>query len=756
MERMSIWLKYYVAERLQTSPLWKGLKIIYSDSSIPGEGEHKVLDFIRSQRNSEGYDPNLSHWIYGADADLIMLGLSTHEPRFYIIREVFVPPHKRRWAFCQITGHDLNDCEAYKRLAATSQDSKPLENPVLFQYIKIHTLREYLGLELEVKDDVHNDVEKKIDDFIFLCFFVGNDFLPHLPSFRIRNGAIDLILSIYKHYLPKMSGYLTNNCKLNMSNIQFLLSEISKVEEDLGQDHQAVNVNSRHEQRGNRQNREDDTPKIEDEVRAFKDKSVSIRGDWRLSYYQNKFHVEKDDMDDFLAKISKAYLEGINWVYSYYYTGCPSWEWFYPYHYSPLAVDLARHVKPSYEFSKGKPYNPMEQLMSVLPKQSSHALPACLRPLLSNPQSDLIDFYPINFSLDLNGFKQAWMGVNLLPIVNENRLLSIVREKENEFSESDKRRNKTGWNQLIFNSDHINSLHETIGNSKSEDFSYGLSNKDGYWLTGVLKYINDPFTLDIDIGRPNDKLSLTDIKVNKVETMEIDLPMCDVHKWYYLEGVRELMKEVTQTDLMQGDRRTFLSEASIRVLESKLGIQRDPTLTYQNSYGRGRFSSGYYNDSAMRGGHNNHPTGFPVKRRPEIPTYQLGTRTYDNNYKRSKHTENQFHDSSRSIYDPHNANQNRHYPSQTHHYGHPPHSRYMGNYSHQPRSNYNYEHGRSHDNRQQYHQPHNPTQQASIPDGLRPPQTTQYSSFDRSYTQDNQKQRKRDKKADYVANNKNL
>mmetsp|Transcript_892 Transcript_892/g.856 ORF Transcript_892/g.856 Transcript_892/m.856 type:complete len:109 (-) Transcript_892:1591-1917(-) len=105
-------------------------------------------------------------------------------------------------------GHDLNECEQYKTVQKTTQ-AKPLTNPITFQYVKIHVLREYLELELETDDGVHTDVDNKIDDFIFLCFFVGNDFLPHLPSFRIRNGAIDLILSIYKSFLPKMNGYLT-------------------------------------------------------------------------------------------------------------------------------------------------------------------------------------------------------------------------------------------------------------------------------------------------------------------------------------------------------------------------------------------------------------------------------------------------------------------------------------------------------------------------------------------------------------------
>jgi 5'-3' exoribonuclease 2 len=82
--------------------------------------------------------------------------------------------------------------------------------------------------------------------------------------------------------------------------------------------------------------------------------------------------------------------------------------------------------------------------MAVLPKQSSHALPICFRHLFSDPSSEIIDFYPTNFRLDVNGARYEWMGVNLLPFIDRVRLVKAMNNSVKDLNEVEIDRNTLG------------------------------------------------------------------------------------------------------------------------------------------------------------------------------------------------------------------------------------------------------------------------------------------------------------------------
>ncbi|KAI0688565.1 XRN 5'-3' exonuclease N-terminus-domain-containing protein [Cytidiella melzeri] len=223
-------LRYWVASKLNTDPGWKQVQVIISDASVPGEGEHKIMDFIRRQRTNEGHDPNTRHVIYGLDADLIMLSLATHEPHFRVLREdVFAQDTRNLCRKCGQEGHYAAQCTG-----EAAEVAKPPPEKKPFIFLDVAILREYLEAELKVPQlPFPFNLEQAIDDWVLLIFFVGNDFLPHLPSLEIREGAIDTLLKIWKDELPRMGGYLTNHGQLELSRTQIMLEGLAKREDEI-------------------------------------------------------------------------------------------------------------------------------------------------------------------------------------------------------------------------------------------------------------------------------------------------------------------------------------------------------------------------------------------------------------------------------------------------------------------------------------------------------------------------------------------
>ncbi|KAK9364983.1 XRN 5'-3' exonuclease N-terminus-domain-containing protein [Lipomyces kononenkoae] len=623
MDKLATAIRYWTIYKLNSDPGWKDLKVIISDASVPGEGEHKIMEFVRSQRQSPHHNPNTTHAIYGLDADLIMLGLATHEPHFRVLREdvFFQDRAPRHCGMCGQQGHTSSQCTGQVKVKNGEFDER---SPTLaaekkpFIWLHVNILREYLELELYVpRLPFKFNLERAIDDWVFMCFFVGNDFLPHIPSLEIRENGIDILIGIWRRGLASMGNYLTTDGTVNLKSTEYLLKQLGSQEDQIFRRRREYDVRREENQKRRRlengangynngspggsvtpvvrRNQVDIGPKSlptdiplfspqgvavgmgssngptpsgttktitamagvatynadqanksaasflkaqllakkgeqpqanttsdvsteetasvattdsitsvgtpvtpdssskkrkpdEDEKKldnvgsagkkrktdnaysgantpAVDDEESSLEEDdtvrfwepgYKDRYYTQKFKAStREQMEAVRKGVVRSYIEGVCWVLLYYYQGCPSWTWFYPYHYAPFGSDFIEIADMEIEFTLGEPFNPYEQLMGVLPAASSHTLPPVLRTLMTDSDSEIIDFYPEDFPIDMNGKKMSWHGVSLLPFIDETRLLKAVRARYKQLTQEERDRNTHGHELVYMNAESI-------------------------------------------------------------------------------------------------------------------------------------------------------------------------------------------------------------------------------------------------------------------------------------------------------------
>lgn len=567
-------LRYWCAYKLNTDPGWDKLKVIISDASVAGEGEHKIMNFIRSQRASPFHDPNTRHVLYGLDADLIMLGLATHEPHFHILREdvFFKEAVGRTCRLCGQKGHKAEECRGDAKQKEGEFDEKDkIIDKKPFIWLHVSVLREYLAIEMSSGGQPFPfDLERALDDWVFMCFFCGNDFLPHLPSLEIRENGIDTLINIWRQALPLMEGYVTEDGHVNLARAQHILDGLAKQEDGIFQrrkqndERQEANAKRRkieqeqrsgmgrhasgrkspdygpktlelyapgkgetlrdakgitHDAAVNRGVAHDADSANKSAAAMLKSKLMgkqegaapagtsateneaganpaSVLGKRKLTlsegiydnsstpgapteaspqsgdsdepppdtvrlwetgyadrYYEQKFGKAPNDIK-FRNKVASHYVEGLAWVLLYYFQGCPSWSWFYPYHYAPFAADFVDISSVNLDFDKNAPLKPYEQLMSVLPAASNSAIPQVFRSLMSDEDSEILDFYPTDFRIDMNGKKMAWQGVAILPFIEIDRLLGAMATRYPLLTADEVARNEPGRSVLLFSDRH--------------------------------------------------------------------------------------------------------------------------------------------------------------------------------------------------------------------------------------------------------------------------------------------------------------
>ncbi len=88
-------------------------------------------------------------------------------------------------------------------------------------FTQLAVLRQCLEVDLKhLSLPFEWDLERAIDDWVFMYFFVGNDFLPRLPGLKIRKGSMGRLIKSYESAMCHAGGWLTDSGRVHPQRIQ--------------------------------------------------------------------------------------------------------------------------------------------------------------------------------------------------------------------------------------------------------------------------------------------------------------------------------------------------------------------------------------------------------------------------------------------------------------------------------------------------------------------------------------------------------
>jgi 5'-3' exonuclease len=422
MDYLSKFIDCFLHNKIQEDENWRNIEIIFSNEKVPGEGEMKCINYIRYYGN-----PQESYCITALDADLIMLTLGTHMPNIYVLRE------------------DLYETNNEFLCVDIGAVRRELTNLLYWEQVE--------NGDGENESKSNFNTVSVINDFFFLCFSVGNDFLPHIPSIEIIENGIELIIEVYREICSEY-GHITysdnGKIKFNPEALGAFFETIGKYEKE-NFENKLLKKNQFFQDR------------------LLENSAILEEAGWNVdieryktSYYETNFPENTS-----VEKICHSYLEGMQWVLTYYTDGVPNWKWFYPYHYAPFSSSLAEHIRtfqfPNYEPSL--PTTPFLQLLCVLPPKSSRLIPEPLSNLLTDASSPLKDFYPDDFEVDLAGKRKEWEGTVILPMINFSHIQREYSKRISGVNPIEQKRNIKGKSFIYtYNDDYSKMYRSYYGN----------------------------------------------------------------------------------------------------------------------------------------------------------------------------------------------------------------------------------------------------------------------------------------------------
>lgn len=404
-------------------------KVIFSSSYTPGEGEHKLLQYLKSLPQTD----NDVSVIYGLDADLLFLALSSEREKLYLMRET---------SQMEIDNSHCNEG---------------------FSYLSIDVLRVIIRDEMvqRLTSDRMWDDKSLVNDFVFLCYFCGNDFIPNIPSLsikppnkKIQNG-IDTIIDTYTDVMKSVNiaetKYLIQindnkhihiNYELFLNILNALTDQEIAYYNDFFKYKRFIHFSdSRDPYEIEKYNY--DTNIIDNYYDPIMlGDPLCDMNDWKYKYYKHYFGIKidvSDHNDKSLYNVLDDYIKGIIWTTYYYYDRCKDYEWYYQYHHGPFLSDLRDFIKKypnrldNYEQLygiNGEWFNgqikPLQQLMLVLPHESSFLIPSSYRNLMFD--ATLKKYFPNriqDIKIDYLYKNHAWQNIPMINIIPARKVLSL-------------------------------------------------------------------------------------------------------------------------------------------------------------------------------------------------------------------------------------------------------------------------------------------------------------------------------------------
>jgi len=324
--------------------------VVLSTSEEPGEGEHKLFADMRNRQEMK--EQNADHpvgnatggvmVVYGLDADLIMLSLLhlRYCGELWIFREA---PHWNR----EKKGIKEEKMQHNKPSVMQQKEKDQVECLHLNVRILAGCLLQEMGYSYDMQ---------RIYDYVFLCFFLGNDFLPHFPCLNIRTHGMPYLIGMYRECM-KQGQYLVNRTgEIDWHHLRKWLQICALREPEwFTQEREARDKMAssmwRGVEKGDLQAMLDQTPLLFRAEEYYIDAPLTVG--WQQRYYRVLFGVEtaektasidnKEKKENKIETICSEYLKGLQWVWQYYTAGCTDWRWRYTYTYAPLMQDLVTH-----------------------------------------------------------------------------------------------------------------------------------------------------------------------------------------------------------------------------------------------------------------------------------------------------------------------------------------------------------------------------------------------------------------------------